>query len=73
VSNWKQSVGAASHITNKQYIEPTFIDDDEDFVEGEFDRAEQPDMLDAVRASKPPSVKGDHSTPVSLPYFSYRN
>jgi hypothetical protein len=71
VSNWKQSIGTASHITNKQYIEPTADDDEEDLVEGEFDRAEQPDMLDAVRASKPPSVMGDHSTSVSICNVSY--
>lgn len=58
VSNWKKkiNVGPLEHIACKRPIK--FIDDEEDnIVEGEFDRAEEPDTLNAVRASKPSIVR----------------
>lgn len=55
VTNWKQSVGLLEHVANKHPID--FFDDEDVTVEGEFDNAEGPDMLNAVRASKPSTVK----------------
>jgi hypothetical protein len=55
VSNWKENADLQTSITNKHPVE--FVDDEDDFVEGEFDRAEQQDTLKAVRASKPSTVR----------------
>ena len=59
VNNWKKKtdVGLLEHIAHKHPIE--FIDDDDDMVEGEFDRSEGQDTLDAVRATKPSTVRID--------------
>ena len=59
VSNWKKKtdVGLLEHIARKRPIE--FLDDEDDLVEGEFDRAEGPDALNAVRDSKPSTVRID--------------
>jgi hypothetical protein len=55
--NWEHNVPALSQIAKKHPIE--FFDDDNDFVEGEFDRSKGSDMLNAVRASKPSAVRKD--------------
>jgi len=55
--NWEHNVPAPSQIAKKHPIE--FFDDDNDFVEGEFDRSEGPETLNAVRASKPSTVRKD--------------
>ena len=57
VPNWKKSVGLLSHIAKKHPIE--FVDDEDVVEEGEFDRAEGPETLNAVRASKPSTVRID--------------
>ena len=36
-----------------------FVDEGDEMVEGEFDKAEGPDTLNAVRASKPSTVRVD--------------
>ena len=56
VYDWKKNAGLLHCIAKKHPIE--FVDDD-DVVEGEgeFDKAEQPGTLDAVRASKPSAVR----------------
>ena len=61
VSNWKENAGLQTRVANKLPAE--FDDNEDDFVEGEFDRPEQPDTLKAVRASKPSTVKVE---PVSV-------
>ena len=58
VPNWKKKtdVGLLQHIARKHPIE--FIDDDnDDLIEGEFDRSEGQDTLNAVRATKPSTVR----------------
>ncbi len=55
VRNWVHNVDALSYVAKKNPIE--FIDDDDGFVEGEFDKGEGSDMLSAVRESKPSSVR----------------
>jgi hypothetical protein len=54
-------VGLLSHIARKRPIE--FVSDNEDDfvepVEGEFDRSEGSETLDAVRATKPSTVRID--------------
>lgn len=55
VYNWKENAGLLYHIAKKRPVE--FIDDDDDIAQGEFDTAEQPDTLKAVRASKPSTVR----------------
>jgi hypothetical protein len=55
VANWRQKTDLLSHIARKNPIE--YIDDEDDFIEGEFDRAERSDVLSAVRASKPSTVR----------------
>ena len=59
VSNWKKKtdVGLLEHVARKHPIE--FIDDDNNMVEGEFDRSEGQDTLDAVHAAKPSTVRID--------------
>ena len=59
VPNWKKKadVGLLQHIARKNPIE--FVNDEDNVVEGEFDRAEGPETLNAVRASKPSTVRID--------------
>ncbi len=60
VANWKQNVqvgGLLDNIACKNPVE--FVDEGDDLVEGEFDKAEGPDTLNAVRASKPSTVRVD--------------
>lgn len=68
VPNWKKKtdVGILEHIARKRPIE--FIDDEDDLVEGEFDRSEGQDTLDAVRATKPSTVRIDDKL-VRVPYY----
>lgn len=58
VPNWrrKADVGILNHVAHKHSIE--FVDE-EDIVEGEFDKAEALETLCAVRASKPSTVRVD--------------
>lgn len=59
--NWKRnaSVDILTHIARKNPIQ--FVDDEDDLpvVEGEFDRSEGTDTLEAVRATKPATVRID--------------
>jgi hypothetical protein len=57
VPNWKKNTNLLSQIACRNPIE--FIDDEDDFIKGEFDRAEGSDMLSAVCALKPPTVRVD--------------
>lgn len=57
VPNWKKNTNLLSQIACKNPIE--FIDNEDDFIEEEFNRAEGSDMLSTVRASKPPTVRVD--------------
>ena len=60
VTNWKQSVGLLKHIANKHPID--FFDDEDVMVKGEFDNVKGLNMLNAVRASKPSTVKIEFKT-----------
>jgi len=56
VPNWKKTdVGILEHIARKRPIE--FIDDKDNLIEGEFDRSEGQDTLNAVHAAKPSMVR----------------
>lgn len=55
VYDWKKNAGLLEHIAKRRPIE--FVDSEDDLVEGEFDKAEQPNTLNAVRASKPSIVR----------------
>lgn len=57
VPNWKKKtdVGLLEHIGCKRPIE--FIDNEDDLVEGQFNRSEGQDTLDAVHATKPSMVR----------------
>ena len=57
ISNWKQNIVIPSSIAHKHRMQPT--DNEDDFVEGEFDKAEGLNMLNAVRISKPSTVRID--------------
>jgi len=59
VPNWrrKTDVGILEHVARKHPIE--FVDEEDDLVEGEFDKAEALETLWAVRASKPSTVRVD--------------
>lgn len=57
IPGWKQSARILPHVANKRPQAVDLVDDDDDFIEGEFDRGEEPDTLDAVRASKPSTVR----------------
>lgn len=61
VPNWKKNAGIMSSVTHKHPVdsEAVFIqgDNEDDLVEGEFDKDESTDTLNTVRASKPSTVR----------------
>jgi hypothetical protein len=69
VRNWKRDVSILEHTAHKHVME--FVDDEDDLAdpEGEFDRAEGPGMLNAVRASKPSTVRIDSKLVRGILYY----
>ncbi|KAI0263337.1 hypothetical protein BGY98DRAFT_940228 [Russula aff. rugulosa BPL654] len=67
VPNWRKSVCPPSHIVQKHSVK--YINDEDDFVEREFNRAEHPNMLNAMRASKPSLVRIDSKLITPCPIF----
>jgi hypothetical protein len=57
VYNWKENAGLLDHIARRRPIQ--FVDEEDDIVEveGEFDRAERTETLNAVRDAKPSTVR----------------
>jgi hypothetical protein len=57
VANWKKNIDLLSHIACKHPVK--FIDNEDDVAEAKFDQAEGSDILNAIHASKPSSVRID--------------